>query len=65
MVYKTCKCQEIKILVGDFLATVGRGKHETVVGPLDSVKETIGETLSFNGARKRKSRNECLISTPQ
>ena len=33
MAYKTCKSQEIKILMGDFNAKVGRGKHETVVGP--------------------------------
>ena len=33
MAYKTCKSQEINILMGDFNAKVGRGKHETVVGP--------------------------------
>lgn len=35
MAYKTCKSQEIKILMGD------------------SEKETIGEILLFNGARKK------------
>ena len=33
MAYKTCKSQEVKILMGDFNAKVGRSKHETVVGP--------------------------------
>ena len=32
MAYKTCKSQEIKILIGDFSAIVGRCKHETVLG---------------------------------
>jgi len=52
MAYKTCKSQEIKILMGDFNAKVGRGKHETVAGPF-GLEETIGEILLFNGARKK------------
>ena len=65
MEYMTCKSEEIRLLMEDFNAKVGRGTQETVMVRFGLEERTIGEILLLNDARKRVSHNEHLVSISQ